>query len=755
MSSQPASVTRAKTRSTFSRRDWLFALALLAAALIAYSRAWNGKPIWDDDEHLTKPELRSLAGLGQIWTHVGTTHQYYPLVHTVFWIEHRVWDDAYACYHLVNILLHVGSALLLAKILRELEVRGAWLAGAIFALHPLQVESVAWMSELKNVLSGIFFFSAAWCYLRFDRERDRSTYFSALVLLLLGLLCKTVIAVFPAAMLIAFWWQRGKISWRRDTVPLIPFFVLGASAGLFTAWVEHNVVGAEGAAFQLSILQRVLLAGRAFWFYIAKLFWPAKLTFIYPRWTIDSAVVWQYAFPVAALLLFVALAILARKWRGPLAAFLFFVAALFPALGFLNVFPFVYSFTADHFQYLACVGVIVLTSASLKNYVDLAPRLRHMGPVVCAVLLLTLTFLTWRQAHMYRDEETLWRTTLLRNPNSWMAHNNLATGLAKNGQFDEAIDHYEQTLTTRPDPEKGHYNLAAVLVKAGKIDKAIAHYRMAIARRPDYADAHYNLGRVLLDKGNVDGAIAEYELTLRFRPNDADAHNNLGGALMRENRVTEAIEHYQSAAALRENNADFHYNLANALAKSGALDKARAHYEKALSIRPDHLEARYELGSVLMQNGDTDRAIAAYDEVLKRNPNFVKAHINLGNLLLQKGEAAQAIEHYEKGLAIESNDAAAEINLAWLLATSTDSSLRNGAKALELARRASQTLGGKNPLALRSLAAAYAENGEYSNAADTAQAAFQLASESNNRGLMRALLNEIETYKANLPYRKK
>src|ERR1700694_1453841 len=222
-----------KRLSKFWQRDWILALALFAVTLIAYSPAWNGKPIWDDDEHLTKPELRSLHGLVQIWTHVGTTHQYYPLLHTVFWIEHRLWDDSYVAYHLVNIALHVGSALLLVKILQELKVAGAWLAGAIFALHPLQVESVAWMSELKNTLSTVFFLSSALLYLRFDRTRDRSAYFVALGLFLLGLLSKSVIAVLPATMLVVLWWKHGKLLWRRDVLALVPFFAIGISAGLF------------------------------------------------------------------------------------------------------------------------------------------------------------------------------------------------------------------------------------------------------------------------------------------------------------------------------------------------------------------------------------------------------------------------------------------------------------------------------------------------------------------------------------------
>jgi protein O-mannosyl-transferase len=368
-------------------QDWLLTLLLVILTMVAYLPAWSGTPIWDDDAHLTKQDLRSLDGLARIWTQPGATQQYYPLVHTLFWLEHQLWGDWPAGYHLLNILLHCISALLLVRILRLLEVPGAWLAAAIFALHPIQAESVAWISELKNMLSGVFYFGSVLAYLKFDRTRNVPFYAAALVLFALGLMSKTVIATLPAAMLVIFWWKRGKLSWREDVLPLIPFFLLGTAAGLFTAWVERNLVGAEGSDFNYSIIERVLIAGRAIWFYSVKLLWPLDLIFVYPRWQVSQTVWWQYLFPAAVLLLLAVLVWLSRRCRAPLAGLLFFIGTLFPVLGFLNAYPFRYSLVADHFQYLAGLGIIVLVAAGIALQLKRRQLWRQpTGYVLCAAL---------------------------------------------------------------------------------------------------------------------------------------------------------------------------------------------------------------------------------------------------------------------------------------------------------------------------------------------------------------------------------
>src|SRR6202011_3659333 len=356
--------------SKTSQRLWLFALLLIAATALAYLPAWTGKPIWDDNAHITQPELRSGHGLVEIWTRLGATQQYYPLVHSIFWLEQKLWGDSVVGYHLANILLHGLAAIVLLRILLRLKIPGAWLAAALFALHPVQVESVAWISELKNTLSGLFFFSAILSYLNFDERRNRGSYIASLVLFLLGLMCKTVIAPLPAIILVVLWFKRGRLKPREDVVPSLPFFAVGIGAGLFPAWVEHTLVGAQGAVFQLSILQRCLIAARDFWFYLFKLIWPAKLTFIYPRWNVSGAVWWQYLFPIGALLLLAYVWHLRRRNRGPLAAALIFLGLLLPALGFIDVFPLLYSFVADHFQYLACVAPLTLFAAGLTVGVE-------------------------------------------------------------------------------------------------------------------------------------------------------------------------------------------------------------------------------------------------------------------------------------------------------------------------------------------------------------------------------------------------
>jgi protein O-mannosyl-transferase len=550
-------------------QGWLLTLLLVIVTILAYLPAWNGMPIWDDNAHLTKPELRSLDGLTRIWTQPGATQQYYPLVHTLFWLEHQLWGDWPAGYHLLNILLHCASALLLVRILRQLEIPGAWLAAAIFALHPIQAESVAWISELKNILSGVFYFGSMLAYLKFDRTRNLACYAASLALFAFALMSKTVTATLPAAMLVIFWWKRGKLSWRGDLLPLIPFFLLGTAAGLFTAWVEQNLVGAEGSNFNYTIIERVLIAGRAIWFYLGKLFWPLDLIFVYPRWQVSQAVWWQYLFPAAVLLLLAVLGWLSRRWRAPMAGLLFFIVTLIPALGFLNVYPFIYSLVADHFQYLASLGIIVPVAAGI----DLLRERRQLwrqatGDVLCAALLTSLTILSWHQSAMYTNVETLWRTTIERNPQAWMAHNNLGTVLLQKGQVDEAIVHFQKAFEIKADNLEARANLGSALLRKGELDEAIVQYYKAIEIKPDSALAHYDLANVLLQKGQVDEAIAHYERAIEIKPDDADVYNNLGIVLFQKGQVDQAIAHYQKALDINPQNVQARANLAWALATS-------------------------------------------------------------------------------------------------------------------------------------------------------------------------------------------
>jgi tetratricopeptide (TPR) repeat protein len=521
---------------------WGYVVLIFGAVLAAYSPTFHNGFIWDDDAHVTQAALQSWGGLVRIWTQLGATQQYYPILHSAFWLEHRLWGDLPAGYHLANLCLHATAACLFARVLVRLSVPGARLAGAVFALHPVCVESVAWIAEEKNTLSLVFYLLAALAYFRFQRRREAaeaggSSYLLATGLFLLALLSKSVTVTLPAALLVVAWWQRGAISWRRDVRPLLPWFALGGAFGLLTAWVERHFIGAEGAGFSLGFGQRGLLAGRVIWFYIGKLLWPADLSFIYPRWQVPAGFGAWLIFPLAALVLTALLWCWRRRSRAPLAAWLFFVGSLFPALGFFNVYPFLFSYVADHFQYLASLGLIALAAAAaVGGMARLPPAARRLGPVLAAAFFLGLALLTWRQCLVYRDGATLYAATLQRNPNAWLAHLNLG-------------------------------NLA---LEEGRTAEAISHYQAAERLEPDYPSTHFNLAKVWLQQGRLPEAIIENEEDLRLVPTDAEARNNLGIALAESGRRPEAETQFREALRLRPDYPRARANLEALLRMTGA-----------------------------------------------------------------------------------------------------------------------------------------------------------------------------------------
>jgi tetratricopeptide (TPR) repeat protein len=451
---------------------------------------------------------------------------------------------------------------------QRLAIRGAWLAGFLFALHPVTVESVAWISEQKNTLSLVFYLLATLAWLRFDERRRARDYAAALALFLLALCTKTVTATLPGALLVIVWWRRGTLSWRRDVAPLLPWFVLAIIAGLTTAWVERHFIGAAGAEFELGALQRLLLAGRAICHYVATLFWPASLAFTYPRWTIDAHAAPAYAYPVAVAALGAALWRV-RAWsRAPLAAFLIFTGSLVPVLGFLNVYPFRYSFVADHFQYHASIALVILVAAGITSAFERAssPAQRRAGTLAVALLVVTLGALTWRQASTYGDAETLYRATIARNPGSWMAHHNLGRLLSrKPGGLDDAIAQFEAVLRLKPDHARAQYSLGVALQRVGRAAEAVPHFEAAIRLEPDnfvlVSNSHYLLGEILTHTpGRLDEAIAHLEEAIRRRPLIAETHERLGEALLAAGRkdaarreLLEALRLQPDYAAAREN----------------------------------------------------------------------------------------------------------------------------------------------------------------------------------------------------------
>jgi len=579
---------------SWSKRDWFFCLVLAVVTMLAYHPAWHGGVLWDDEAHIGGPELRTLDGLRRIWFVPRTTQQYYPLLHTSYWLQQKLWGDSITGYHIVNLLLHIGCVVLVLRIVRFLRIPGAELAATIFALHPVNVETVAWIAERKNTLSGVFALAATLWYLRFDENRSRRSYALALGLFLLGLLSKTAIVTLPLALLVIFWWKRGAISWRHDVVPLIPFFFFSAAAGLMTRWVEYGNIGYRARMLDLSLLDRCLIAGRAFWFYLWKLLWPSNLMFVYPRWEISAAVPWQYIFPLAVLVLLGILWSLRRWSRTPLAGVLVYMVLLLPSLGFANIYFFLYSFVADHWQYLACLGIITPCASGI---VLLATRLKSgyawLEPGVTLVIGGVLFLLTWQQSRMYNNAETLYRTTIAHNPACWLAYDQLVDILYQANRIPEAMNLFKDEL--RIKPAVAHYSLGNALLRKGRTSEAIDQFTEALRINPDYAEAHNNLGYALLVTGRTSAAIEQCKEALRIDPTYAHAHNNLGNALAQTGRASEAIDHYKQTLRMNPNSADAHSNLGAALAQMGRISEAIEELKAAVRINPNNIDARNNL----------------------------------------------------------------------------------------------------------------------------------------------------------------
>jgi tetratricopeptide (TPR) repeat protein len=634
---------------------WLFGLFLVVATLIAYGPALPAGFVWDDDVYIKNdPLLTAPDGLRRIWFSLDSPAQYFPLTFTTFYMERGLWGLNPAGYHLVNILLHAANALLLWRVLTRLRVPGAWLAAAVFALHPVQVESVALISERKNVLMGLFFLLTLLAWIKFIDERCQRRwrfYVLALVFYGLALSAKTTACTLPAALLLILWLEKMAVNWRR-LAQVAPFVAMGIGMGLVTVWWERHHQGAEGKLFEIGPMERVLIASRALWFYAGKLLWPANLTFSYPRWTISASDPRAYGWVLATAALGVVIWRV-RRWTGRSVevAAAFFAVTLSPLLGFIMLYTFVFSFVADHYQYLACIGPMALAAAGIEMGLGrIAAGKRVLQPALCAALLMTLGALTWKQSGMYADAETLWQTTLRRNPNSWMAQTNLGICFSQLGRMDEAIAHFQKALQIKPDIARAHYNLGLSFFQLGRLDEAILHYQKALEIQPDYPEAHNNLGVCLSQKG----------------------------------RLAEAIPHFQKELEIQPANASAQYNLGNGYFLLGRLDEAILHYQRALEIQPDYMEA---------QN-----------------------------------------------------------NLAWLLATCPEASLRNGHKAVELAQQANMLDGGKNPVMLHTLAAAFAEAGRFSEAVETARHALRLAEAQSNTVLAGQLQSEMKLYEAGSPF---
>ncbi|MBU0678616.1 MAG: tetratricopeptide repeat protein [Verrucomicrobia bacterium] len=552
-------------------KNMLLAVVLVVVTFAAYRPAVDGDFIWDDDDHVTDvPAVTSPDGLRDIWLKPGATCQYYPLTFTGFWVQYRLWQDQPFFFHVVNILLHGLNGVLLWLLLRKLKVPGSYIAAGVFVLHPVNVMSVAWICELKNVLAGAFLLGSAWCYVAQEDGRIPSAkvhpppnllYAASLGLFIMALLSKSSTAFLPAALGLLLWWRRGEIR-PPEIYRLFPFFIFAGGMVLMTLFVERNLVFVEGEQITLMPPERIIVAGRSFWFYLGKLLKPWPLSFFYPSWKINADSTLQFLYPASvAVLLYALWEFRAKITKAPFVALAIFLMS-WPAVVLVQViYMMQYSFVSDHWIYFGTMAVIPLFVGIVATAMQRSPAILKRG--IAVVVLLVLAMLTWDRTHVYRDLGTLWRDTLQKNPEAWIAHNNYGLMLLSEGKLDEAAQHIERALELRPDITKHQYNLAKVYEAIGNADKCIELYEEVVRLRPDFVAAYRPLAHAYLIKNNPEAAIDALSRGIEKDPSNAAFHNDIGGIFLKEGRLTAAEWHLRRSLDLHPDNAPAIANLRN------------------------------------------------------------------------------------------------------------------------------------------------------------------------------------------------
>ncbi len=673
-------------------QPWLAIAILVAVIVFAYRGVWHGGFIWDDDIHVThNPCLVGPLGFLDIWT--SKYARICPLVISTFWLEHLCWGLNALPYHVVNVVFHIGTALVLWRTLLLLNVRGAWLGALLWAVHPVQVESVAWITELKNTQSGLFFVLCLYFYARWERRSAASGRLYAFAILCgaAAMASKSSTVVLPPVLLLCSWWLCGGIP-RKRWLTLIPFVLMAAVTISWSMWSQHLEGGyaSDNPDLVRSIPERIITAARVTWFYLGKLAWPSPLMFVYPRWTVHAGAVVAWL-PVIALALLSAvaggLAWRRRPWaRALVFAGAFFITALLPVLGLVDHYFLRYSFVGDHFQYLASMGPLAFAASALVAIADsLGRRLWDAASLVLVALVVGLAWLSSAHVPVFDSDFKLWGDTLQRNPKAWLAANNLGVSYLQAGYPVIAQRHFEKMLDRFPASASIRSNLGLALFSQGRKEEALGWYRKALALKPEDGDTHLNLANALLTTGAYGEAVEEFNKAMKSLPPAASTHQSL----------------------------------ANALAALGRLDEALAQYRRAVELDPRSPILRYNLGIALAQAGKMREAVQSFELALQAAPNFT----------------------------------AAVHNLAWVLATTTDDTVRNGGRALQMAEFALAASGPGNPMMMRVLAAAQFETGHKEDALKTIQAAQVFAAAAKDSGLSAALRGDLEGFRQGKPVR--
>jgi tetratricopeptide (TPR) repeat protein len=669
---------------------------ILVLVFLAYLPSFKPEFIWDDDTAVYRnPLVRADNGLYYIWCSA-LNHDYWPLTYTSFWFEWRLWGENAVGYRVSNVLLHACAGILLWRVLRRLQIRGCWWAALIYGLHPVCVASAAWITERKNTLSLVFFLVSVLWYLRYA-ESPESTgqrsdvrgqraeggsqtsevrgqrsagpnvfYALSLFAFLLALLSKTSVVVLPLVLLICIAWRHNVVR-RSDWLKLAPFFVLSIVFGAVTVWFQqHGAIGSSGGPPD-PLPVRLLAGSRALWFYLGKALVPLKLSVLYDKWAVSARSGPAYL-PVLGWL-----ALLGGAWffrrrigRGWFLALLYFTICLLPVAGFFDVYYFRYSWVADHWQYLALMGIVVavvsgcfsvreemvaefpltpalsvragLATGRGRTPADPAATRARANPatpvvlkLIPAALALCFGWLTWQRSALFGNSELLWQDSLKQSPHSWVACNNLANALDDKGRGDEAVKLYLRALQENPNYAEAHNNLGTILARLGDQGTALSQYQDALRIQPGFAEAHNNLASLLLGEGKIEEARTHFLEALRLQPDYADAHYNLGTLFEKEGKAAEAYEQYVIAARFNPAFAQAYYNAGNLCAQQGNLQQAATLYARAVQIAPTFAEAQYNLGLALSRLGRVHEGNSHMLEAVRLKPSLAPPQSQPGN----------------------------------------------------------------------------------------------------------------------------
>jgi protein O-mannosyl-transferase len=762
-------------------------LLLVVFAVFGQTVAFDFVNFDDDDYVSDNPDLTGgLSAQGITWALTTTRScNWHPVTWFSYLLDYQLYGLKPWGYHLTNVLLHAATAIALLMVLWRMtgDFWPSAIVAAVFAVHPLRVESVAWISERKDVLSGLFFMLTLGAYLGYVRRPFSVVrYLGVVVLFVLGLMAKPMLVTLPFVLLLLDYWPLGRMAlgWRL-VVEKVPLLALSVVSCAVTSWAQGMaIVQLDLVPLSTRIANALVSCATYLW----QLFCPTGLAVFYPPQ--PRGLPPLHVLGALLLLVCICVGVLVWRRRSPnlFVGWFWYVGMLVPVIGVVQVGG---QLMADRYTYLPQIGLLIALAWAVQRALESRPRYVEACAIAAGLAIAVLMGSARQQTSYWRNSETLWNHAIDCTEYNAIAHNNLGMALAAGRRFDEAIVHYKKALEIKPWYAMAHCNLGRALTTRSQIDEAVAHFRKALEIMPDYVDAYNNLGNALERLGRCDEAIADYKKALELKPDYADAYNNLGNALAGCGRLDEAMACYQKAFELKPDFAEAHSNLGFALARRGRLDEAAAQCRKALEIKPDCADAYNNFGFALEKGGRFDEAIPKFNKALELNPDFAGAHNNLGAALVALGRLDEAIIQFQMVLKTKPDHSDARNNLAivqsqreelrkmlagrreslrsrpddlallndtaWMLATNPNASIRNGAEAVELAERAVQLSGGREPAVLGTLAAAYAEAGRFSEAVDMARKASERAAEQNNQSLAESIKAKISLYEARTPLR--